>query len=200
MDAMQEMPEHGHAPVMVDNVLRWLDLTRAEPLAIMDCTAGRGGHAVRIAQAMAAEGGGMLIALDVDPENLKYARQRVEEGLGCEHGDEKASGVSAGKVELRTFHANFGEAGDVLAAWGWNAWTDCWRTLGSRRTSCWTRSTGCVHADLPLDMRLDPRIRKNASDLLAKLEEKELAGILQDYCAREVRLADRAENCSDAHD
>ena len=40
----------------------------------------------------------MLITLDVDPENLKYVRQRME-GAGLKN------------VELRTFHANFAEAG-----------------------------------------------------------------------------------------
>ena len=43
----------------------------------------------------------MLIALDVDPENLKYVRQRME-------------GADLKNVEFRTFHANFAEAEDDL--------------------------------------------------------------------------------------
>ena len=101
---MQGLPEHGHEPVMVPEVLGHLGLSGgAHRITVMDCTVGRGGHALHIARAMS--GGGTLIAMDVDPENLKYARRRVEE-----------AGIAG--VEIRTFHANFGEAPDVLEAAG----------------------------------------------------------------------------------
>jgi len=174
---MQGIPEHGHVPVMVDNVLRWLDLERAGPLAVMDCTVGRGGHAVRIAQAMAAGGGGTLIALDVDPANLKYARHRIEEAGARGKGEGER-----GKVELRTFHANFGEAADVLAAAGMQRVDGLLADFGVSTNQLLEARHGLsFNADLPLDMRLDPRIRKKASDLVAEMEEKALAGILRDY-------------------
>ena len=103
---MQGLPEHGHEPVMVAEVLRYLDLgVLKQGAAVMDCTMGRGGHAVRIAAEMEKSAGGTLIGLDVDPENLKFARKWPE-----------AEGFK--RVELRTFHANFGEAPDVLEVLG----------------------------------------------------------------------------------
>ena len=85
---------------------------------VMDCTVGRGGHAVRIVEAMGRRGeGGVLIALDVDPENLKYARKRLEAAMAGVAGNGGATDAG-GKIELRTFHANFGEAADVLDAMG----------------------------------------------------------------------------------
>src|SRR4051812_18761098 len=95
---MRGLPEHGHEPVMVGEVLGFLDPKPGQ--VMMDCTVGRGGHALEIARRLSP--GGTLIALDVDPENLKYTRKRFEE-----------SGVQG--VTLRTFHANFAEAADVLA-------------------------------------------------------------------------------------
>jgi 16S rRNA C1402 N4-methylase RsmH len=68
--------EHGHEPVMVGEVLAHLGLKAGE--RVMDCTAGRGGHAVELARGVSP--GGVLIALDVDPVNLKYARGRGTTG------------------------------------------------------------------------------------------------------------------------
>ena len=44
--------------------------------------------------------------MDVDPVNLKYAKGRL------------SAAVEGKGVEIRTFHANFGEAVDVLEALG----------------------------------------------------------------------------------
>ena len=67
---MRDLPEHGHEAVMLREVMALLDPKPGE--VVMDCTVGRGGHALAIAQRISP--GGMLIALDVDPENLLYAR------------------------------------------------------------------------------------------------------------------------------
>ncbi len=166
---------------MVEEVMRGLGFGDAATtldragLVVMDCTVGRGGHAARIAQALAALGGGMLICLDVDPENLKYARLRLEQTVG--------PGTQAlGKVELRTFHANFGEVPDVLAAVGITRVDGLLADFGVSTNQLLELKHGLsFNADLPLDMRLDPRIKKKASALLAELDEKQLAGILQNY-------------------
>jgi 16S rRNA (cytosine1402-N4)-methyltransferase len=175
---MQGMPAFGHEPVMVEEALGWLALDKREghgeggKQVVMDCTVGRGGHAVRIAEAMKGSGGGVLIALDVDPENLKFARKRLEE----------AGLVGGAGVELRTFHANFGEAGDVLEAAGIRGVDGLLADFGVSTNQLLDSRHGLsFSADLPLDMRLDPRIGKNAADVVARLDEKELARILQDY-------------------
>jgi 16S rRNA (cytosine1402-N4)-methyltransferase len=126
---------------------------------------------------MGVAGGGVLVALDVDPENLKYARKRIE------------GAAFAGKetVELRTFHANFGEAGDVLEAMKAEG-----KAVGgidglladfgvSTNQIMETRHGLSFNADVPLDMRLDPRIKQKASDVVGTWEEKELARVLQEY-------------------
>jgi 16S rRNA (cytosine1402-N4)-methyltransferase len=225
---MVGLPEHGHEPVMVEEVLRLLGLEDKDPgradamgpsgvsedregkPIYMDCTVGRGGHAVRMAQALAKTraGGAMLVALDVDPDNLKYARRRIAESLGRNvslEGDGEEHPVSSGEaggsnvdepaarpvqaigggVELRTFHANFGEAGDVLDALGVPPGVGLSGLLAdfgvSTNQLLEPRHGLSFNAELPLDMRLDPRIKERAADIVAHWDEKDLATILHEY-------------------
>ena len=163
--SMLPIPEHGHEPVMVEEVLRFLDVKPGQ--VVMDCTVGRGGHAVRIARQLSP--GGTLIALDVDPENLKYARKRLE-----------AEGLK--DVTIRTFHANFGEADDVLAEVEIKGVHGLLADFGVSTNQWMEKSHGLSFAEEePLDMRLDPRIQKKASDIVATWEEKEIADALYEY-------------------
>jgi 16S rRNA (cytosine1402-N4)-methyltransferase len=162
---MLGMPEHGHEPVMVGEVLEAL-----APVAggvVMDCTMGRGGHALKIAKRLSP--GGMLIGLDVDPENLKYARRRLEEAAIAE-------------VQVRTFHANFGEAVDVLEALGISGVDGLLADFGVSTNQLLDAKHGLsFNAEAPLDMRLDPRVKKKAADLLAEWDEKQIADALFEY-------------------
>jgi 16S rRNA (cytosine1402-N4)-methyltransferase len=170
--SMSVLPEHGHDPVMAEEVLRALDLAggeRGRRRVIMDCTAGRGGHALRIGEALVAIGGGVLIALDVDPDNLKYARGRIE-------------AAKLANVELRTFHANFAEGADVLEALEIDGVDGLLADFGVSTNQLLDEKHGLsFNAELPLDMRLDPRIKKKASDLVAEWDDKRLAEVLTDY-------------------
>jgi 16S rRNA (cytosine1402-N4)-methyltransferase len=111
----------------------------------------------------------MLIALDVDPDNLKYARKRIE-------------ALELKKVELRTFHANFGEAEDVLAELQAPEVDGLLADLGVSTNQLLDHQHGLsFNADRPLDMRLDPRIRTQAADLLVEWDQKQIAHVLQEY-------------------
>lgn len=142
----------------------------------MDCTVGRGGHAVEMVKALrhqgteALRGGGegKLIALDVDPENLKYAKGRL--------------GEVAGGVELRMFHANFGEAVDVLEMLGIEGVDGLLADFGVSTNQLLAATHGLsFNEESALDMRLDPRIEKKASDLLKEWDDRRIAEVLQDY-------------------
>jgi 16S rRNA (cytosine1402-N4)-methyltransferase len=159
---MRGLPEHGHDPVMVGEVMGFLDPRPGQ--VMMDCTAGRGGHALEIARRLSP--GGTIIALDVDPENLKYTRKRFDD-----------AGIDS--VTLRTFHANFAEAADVLAELEIAGVNGLLADFGVSTNQLTEASHGLsFSAEAPLDMRLDPRIRKKASDLLNELDEKQIADIL----------------------
>ena len=89
-----DFPATGHDSALLDEVLGYLDLRPAQ--IVVDCTIGRGGHALAIARQLGPSG--LLIGLDVDPRNLQLAGERL--------------GQAACRVRL--FHANFAELGDVL--------------------------------------------------------------------------------------
>jgi 16S rRNA (cytosine1402-N4)-methyltransferase len=182
---MTRVPEHGHEPVMVEEVVRLLGLAQggaAGRRVVMDCTAGRGGHALQIARALAAGGGGMLIALDVDPENLKYARRRIEQAGIVGPSPKGGAGTGVTGVELRTFHANFAEAPDVLDALGIHGIDGLLADFGVSTNQLLDSRHGLsFNSEEPLDMRLDPRIGKKASDLLSQWDEEQLARVLREY-------------------
>src|SRR5271154_4853732 len=89
-----ELPASGHDPVLLQEILTWLDPQPGK--SVVDCTLGRAGHASAIAQRISP--GGVLIGLDADPRNLEFSGERL-----------KAIGGST-----RLFHANFAELGEVL--------------------------------------------------------------------------------------
>lgn len=159
---MNMLPEHGHEPVLLNEVLDALAPKPGE--VFVDCTTGRGGHSLAIAEKL--QPGGTLICLDVDPENLKYAKERL--GPLAEHA--------------RFFHANFAEVNDVLDAAGIEQVDGLLADLGVSTNQLLETKHGLTFsADAPLDMRLDPRIKKTAADLIRELPERELADILFHY-------------------
>jgi len=184
-----ELPESGHDPVMMAEVLEFL--APREGKIIVDCTLGRAGHASEIARRLG--GTGRLIGLDADPRNLVFARERL---VGREIKDQRradknvcptgepgicpnvgGTGTAAGEVRL--FHANFAELEDVLAETGVTAVDGILADLGISTNQLLDPAYGMsFSAEGELDMRIDPRIRRSAADLVNSLPEDELADVL----------------------
>lgn len=164
-DAGMELPASGHDPVLMNEVLEALGA--GEGKTIVDCTLGRAGHAVEIARRLGKTG--RLIGLDVDPRNLEFARERLKSGpagtpLNC---------------EVRLFHANFAELGDVLGELGIAGVDGILADLGISTNQLFDPHYGLSFGtDAPLDMRIDPRIRRSAADLVNSLPEEEFANVL----------------------
>lgn len=153
--------EHGHDPVLLGPVLELLKPVPGE--VFVDCTAGRGGHTLALAQRLGPTG--TVLALDVDPDNLAYARQRLAQ-----------AGPAA---TCRWFHANFAEVDDVLEEAGITHVDGLLADLGVSTNQLLDRHHGLSFTtEGPLDMRLDPRIKRAAADLLAELSEKQIADLL----------------------
>jgi len=154
--------DHGHEPVLLERVLDVLAPRAGE--VFVDCTAGRGGHAAALAAKLGP--GGMLVGLDVDPKNLAYARQRVAETGG----------------QARWFHANFAEVADALAEAGVERVDGLLADLGVSTNQLLEGTHGLsFNGDEPLDMRLDPRIKETAADLLRTRDEKQIADMIYQY-------------------
>src|SRR5438094_1020900 len=89
-----QLPETGHEPVLLDEVLQFLAPRPGQ--VFIDCTLGRAGHSSAIAPCLGESG--LLIGIDADPRNLDYAKIRLERA----------------PCRVRLFHANFSELEGVL--------------------------------------------------------------------------------------
>lgn len=155
-----ELPPTGHEPVLLDQVLQELDPRPGQ--VMVDGTIGRAGHASAIAQRLGREG--LLIGLDVDPNNLQYAQQRL-------------AGESSPRVRL--FHANFAELDEVLGQVGIDQVDGILADLGLSTNQLFDSRYGLSFtSDMPLDMRIDPRLERSAADLVNGLDQTDLANVL----------------------
>jgi 16S rRNA (cytosine1402-N4)-methyltransferase len=166
-----ELPESGHDPVLMGEVLEGLAL--GEGKTIVDCTLGRAGHALEVVKRLGTAG--RFIGLDVDPRNLEFAKARLA-GAAC---------------EVRLFHANFAELGDVLAELGVAGVDGILADLGISTNQLFEEHYGMSFSTpMPLDMRIDPRIGRTAADLVNTMAEEELANVLyelaQERCSRRI--------------
>ena len=156
-----DLPTSGHDPVLMDEVLHWLGGSIIAGNTLVDCTLGRAGHASRLAQQLGKDG--LLIGLDVDPRNLEFAQARLADA----------------PCRVRLFHANFAELSDVLAEAKVHHVDAMLADLGLSTNQLFDPHYGLSFAqDAPLDMRIDPRIRETAADLVNKLREDDLADVL----------------------
>jgi len=165
------LPPSGHDPVLLREVLSLLAPSPGR--IIVDCTTGRGGHSKAIAEKLGPTG--QLICLDADPRNLEFARQRLA-NVPC---------------QVRFFHANFAELDDVLNAVGIPKIDGLLADLGISTNQLFESQYGMSFSnDMPLDMRVDPRVEKTAADLVNHLNEEDLANVLyelaQERCSRRI--------------
>jgi 16S rRNA (cytosine1402-N4)-methyltransferase len=154
-----ELPATGHDPVLMREVLELLD---PQPgMSYVDCTLGRAGHASAIAQRLGKDG--LLIGLDVDPRNLEFARTRLAHA----------------PCSVRLFHASFAELEDVLKEVDQQQVDLILADLGLSTNQLFDPQYGLSFAqDMPLDMRIDPRITETAADLINRMREEQLANVL----------------------
>lgn len=164
-DARGHNPDESgseHVPVLRQTLLERIELP--ENAVIYDLTIGQAGHTLAFAERIGP--GGMIVGLDADPNSLKAAKRKTE---GCQ-------------TNILLFHENFRNikriqaenqlplADLILADLGF-----CSAQLGD------TRRGLSFMENQPLDMRLDPRIRETAADILERLEADELANLLFTY-------------------
>ena len=147
----------GHMPVLAAEVTA--ALLETDPTVVVDCTLGRGGHAEQLLRASPRL---RLIGLDVDKGNLAFAQARL-----AEFGD-RFTARQANFTALSAVLEEIGVVADgILADLGIssNQLADAGRGLS-------------FEADGPLDMRLDPRLRVTAADLVNSLGEGALSDLL----------------------
>lgn len=162
--AQGRTPAGSHVPIMVAEVL---DCLRPSPgQVVVDCTVGHGGHAAEFLARIGASG--TLIGLDIDAAELARTRDRLAAG-----------GQGAGRVALH--HMNFAGIAKALAREGFADCDVIFADLGVSSMQLDNPARGFSYKhDGPLDMRMDARTARSAADLLADLDESELAEALRE--------------------
>jgi len=130
----------------------------------VDGTIGAGGHAAGLLAE--SEPGGLLLGLDVDPQALDLARQKLAP-FGERAWLKKASYTSLP---------------DQLAELGWDSVDGILLDLGASSMQFDTPERGFSFlADGPLDMRFDPSNPLTAAEIVNEWPEQELADLLFRY-------------------
>ncbi|HEX7009640.1 MAG TPA: 16S rRNA (cytosine(1402)-N(4))-methyltransferase, partial [Phycisphaeraceae bacterium] len=161
-----EQNEHGHIAVMPAQVLAMLSPKPGE--AVLDCTIGRGGHAAELIPLLGP--GGRYVGLDLDEDNVAYARQRL------------TPLAQVAGVELSVEHANFQDARAVLDGLGVGRVEGLVADLGFASTQVEDPARGLSFTQSgPLDMRLNPQQALTAAELVNTLPERELADLIYQY-------------------
>ena len=134
-----------------------------KPRVFVDCTTGRGGHALAIAQRLFP--GDRLICLDADPKNLTFAKERIAAAsVGC---------------AVDFVHSNFTQLPMVLGKLGIEAVDGILADLGLSTNQLLSSETGLsFNAGGPLDMRIDPRTKLTAGEIVNTWPEKEIADLV----------------------
>ncbi|HEY9088049.1 MAG TPA: 16S rRNA (cytosine(1402)-N(4))-methyltransferase RsmH [Anaerolineaceae bacterium] len=159
-----------HQSVLYQEILYYL--RPHSPERYIDGTLGAGGHAWGILQA--AEPNGELLGLDLDPQALALAGQRLAVF------NNRATIVQASYTTLL----------DQMQANGWENVAGVLLDLGVSSMQLDTPDRGfSFQSNGPLDMRFSPQIQASAADLVNTLPEAQLAEILFRY--GEERLSRR---------
>jgi len=150
----------GHIPVLMNEVLALLDIQPGQ--TIVDATVGLGGHSREIAQRLGPTG--RLIALDQDPESLRWAREVV---TGC---------------PVHWVHSNFGRIKEALQSLDIPQVDGLLADLGVSSPQLDQAERGfSFRRDGPLDMRMDLTAGPTAAELIAQLSERDLAWVFWEY-------------------
>lgn len=139
---------------------------------MVDATLGRGGHAQLIRPKLGSTG--RYIGLDVDPNNLQFACQRLQEA----------------QCPVECIQANFSQIRWILDQLDIPRVDLLLADLGFSSNQMDDPARGfSFQQDGPLDMRLDPNLPSTAADLVNQLPERELADLIYRY--GEERLSRR---------
>jgi len=162
MDQPNRGAVNPHQPVLYQQILDALN-PRSDGFYV-DGTIGAGGHASGVLQASSP--GCQLLGLDVDPQALDLARERLED-----FGD---------RAILR--HGSYTALASELDKLGWDVVDGVLLDLGVSSMQLDSAERGfSFQADAPLDMRFDPGAPYRAADLVNDLPQDELADLIYEY-------------------
>jgi 16S rRNA (cytosine1402-N4)-methyltransferase len=162
-----------HNPVMLDQVLCYLDIRRDD--RIVDCTLGEGGHSLQFLEHLE---GGKLLGIEQDGEILSRATKRLQ-------------GYTDRFIPVRD---NFSNLRDIVQRTLGKSIDKIFFDLGISMYHFKESGRGfSFNRDEPLDMRLDQSKPLSAIDVVNKFNRKKLSEIIWAY--GEERFSNRIAHC-----
>ena len=150
---------HTHTPVLVDEVLHYLNPKSGG--RFIDATLGAGGHSLAILERTAPDG--RLLAIDRDVEALRLAEEKL----------------ALHRSRIVFVQANFSDIADVASSEGFLSVDGVLADLGVSSMMLDQADRGfSFQSDGPLDMRMDQRQELTASDIVNHTRERELADLI----------------------
>ena len=151
-----------HIPVLAEVLVEQIKLP--QDAVVVDATIGQGGHSLLFGKRLGPKGA--IIGLDVDINAIRRA-QSVLEGLQC-------------RVIL--VNSNFSEIADVVRAQGIEKVDFILADLGVCSAQLEDDRMGLsFQRNMPLDMRMDKRLKTTAADIIGRADEKTLADLIYKY-------------------
>ncbi len=151
-----------HISVLADTLAEQISMP---PDGVMvDATIGHGGHSFLFGKTLGPEA--VIVGFDVDNDAVQRARSRLE-GLTC-------------KVIL--LDSNFSHISDQLHDIGIEKVDFILADLGVSSSQLAEAGFGLsFQSNMPLDMRIDKRLKRTAADIVNKEDEKSLADLIYEF-------------------
>ncbi len=160
----RERSPYLHDPVMVDEVLDYLDPAGEKSGLFVDATTSTGGHSLEIATGLGPDG--TLVGLDLDRSALEVARERLSDL----------------PPEVKLYQANYRELEAALDAAGAKKPDGILFDLGFSSFQIEDPERGfSFQKDGPLDMRMDPGGDLTAKEIVNNYSFRELKSIITRY-------------------
>jgi 16S rRNA (cytosine1402-N4)-methyltransferase len=159
-----KMMQTQHVPVMLDEVLRFLQPRPGG--CYIDGTVGGGGHTAAILEQCAPDG--RVLGIDMDAQALLHVSERLARQVKSER--------------LLLVHGNFANLERIVNEVGFGPTQGVLLDLGFSSDQMADPQRGfSFSVDGPLDMRLDQSLTTTAADLVNTLSERELADLFWRY-------------------
>lgn len=151
-----------HTSILLDEFLAFYE--GREIKAFFDGTLGAGGHAIALLQAHPEIR--YFVGIDRDPSALEIAKKRL----------------AAYEDKTLLFHAPFSEFPKILKTLEFQEVDGIFLDLGVSSMQLDQGERGfSFQKDAPLDMRMDPKIKVSAKDLIRKASKEELSKIFWEF-------------------
>jgi len=151
-----------HIPVLAGTLAEQINLP---PDGVMvDATIGHGGHSLLFGRTLGPEG--VIIGLDVDKKAIQRARSRLKE-LAC---------------NVVLLNSNFSKIAEQVREQGVERCDFILADLGLCSAQLADEGYGLsFQTNMPLDMRIDQRIKTTAADIVNQADESSLADLIYKY-------------------